>query len=122
MGYIVIKPSPDRDEYVYWSTIVEAPIMWGDRAGMLAYLQEEHDNAPLVTSEPGPRLDRADRYGSSALDGTFRWDDQELIYEQRGYLARKDLYRACLLLGEDRESEVWDLMTPFEDEAGVRRG
>jgi hypothetical protein len=128
MGHILIKPTRDRDEYVYWSTIVEAPIAWGDREEMLRELTAEwhrdhgHDVPPAGLTAPGKRLERADTYGSSSLDGFYRWDDDSLIYEQRGLLARVDLYRAATLLGNGRESEVWDLLTPFEDEVEVRRG
>jgi hypothetical protein len=128
MGHILIKPVPDRDEYVLWSTVVEAPLAWGDREEMLRELtvewRRDHgaDVPPAGLTAPEKRLDRADKHGSSALDGLFRWDDDSLIYEQRGLLARVDLYRAAVLLGEDREAEVWDLLTPFEDETEVRRG
>lgn len=128
MGYIVIKPIAEHDEYVYWSTITETPIACGDREEMLAELTTEWhrdhgaDVPPTGLSAPEKRLERADERGSSALDGFFRWDDDTLIFEQRGLLARKDLYRAALLLCDDREAEVWDLLTPFEDGAGVRRG
>lgn len=120
MGHVIIKPAPERDEYVYWSTIVEAPLGWGDRAEMLRLVEDDRRRYPGLGDPPEVRLDRADRFGSSAKDGTYRWGVEELIYEQRGYLARKDLYRACELLGRDDEPAVWDLMTPFEDE--VRRG
>lgn len=43
-------------------------------------------------------------------------------YEQRGVLPRRHLARACELLGEGRQSEVWDLLVPFEDGMEVRRG
>jgi hypothetical protein len=128
MGQILIKPVRDRDEYVLWSTVVEAPIACGDREEMLAELLEEwhrdhrRDVPPAGLAAPERRLERADRYGSSALDGFFRWDDESLIYEQRGLLARKDLYYAALLACDERDSEVWDLLTPFEDETEVRRG
>ena len=128
MGHVVIKPVPGIDEYVYWSTVVEAPIAWGSRAEMLDDLtvewRQDHgpDVPPAGLSAPEKRLERADEYGSSALDGFFRWDDGSLIYEQRGLLARVDLYRAAVLLGEEREADVWDLLTPFEGETEVRRG
>ncbi|MCW6008697.1 hypothetical protein K1W54_29745 [Micromonospora sp. CPCC 205371] len=127
MGHILIKPVPDRDEYVYWSTVVEAPIAFGSRVEMLAEFAEEWkrdhgDIPPQGWRSPEARLARADEYGSSAVDGFFRWDETTLIFEQRGLLARKDLYRAAELLHEEREAEVWDLLTPFEDEVEVRRG
>lgn len=127
MGHILIKPVPDRDEYVYWSTVVEAPIGYGNREEMLADFAEEWkrdhgDIPPQGWSAPEARLTRTDKYGSSSMEGFFRWDDTELIFEQRGMLARKDLYRAAVLLSEERDAEVWDMMTPFEDETEVRRG
>lgn len=126
MGHILIKPVPDRDEYVYWSTIVEAPIAFGSRAEVLAdfteeWIRDHGDIPPQGWGAPEARLARADKYGSSAMDGFFRWDETELIFEQRGLLARRDLYRAAGLLYEERDSEVWDMMTPFEDETEVRR-
>lgn len=59
---------------------------------------------------------------TSSHVGELWWDESSLIYEQRGRLPRRDLYRACQLLDASRESEVWDLMTPFEDLEEVRRG
>ncbi|MFB6392701.1 hypothetical protein AAFH96_06215 [Polymorphospora sp. 2-325] len=121
----MIKPERDRDLYVCWSTITECPIAWGDRAFMLDHLTREHpaDGAPIA--EPGARLDRADLNGTSALGGfSFfgKWDDEGFVYEQRGVLPRQHLARACELLNNDREAEVWDLLEPFEEEMAVRRG
>jgi hypothetical protein len=118
VGHILIKPVRDRDEYVYWSTIVEVPLWSGSRAEALVDLEREsRDSAGGIEA----RLARADLYGSSALDGCCRWDDDALIYEQRGSLPRQHLFRAARLLAEGRDAEVWDLLVPFEDEAEVRR-
>jgi hypothetical protein len=117
MGHIVIKPRRDRDEYVYWSTVVEAPIGYGSRDEMLHALADDWPADP-----PEVRLARTDKTGSSSKDVDYGWDDTELIYEQRGMLAREHLYRAAALLREGRESEVWDLLAPFEGETEVRRG
>lgn len=129
MGHILIKPVPDRDEYVYWSTVVEAPIAFGDREEMLEELNDEWRRqygsiAPQGDSAPLARLHRADTLGSSAAReyGYGHWDDESFIFEQRGLLARKDLYRAAELLYRERDAEVWDLLTPFEGETEVRRG
>lgn len=119
MGHIIIKPSPDRDEYVYWSTVVEAPLAYGNRAEMLKHIERDDrygNDAPEV------RMARTDRHGSSSLEGFYGWDDKEFIYEQRGLLPRSKLFEACRLLDEDREPDVWDLVAPFEDETEVRRG
>ncbi|MEU0078441.1 hypothetical protein ABZY58_11140 [Micromonospora tulbaghiae] len=130
MPSIVIKPDRYRDLYVYWSTVVEAPVAWGDRAFMRDHLAEEwrrkHPGAtPDRLSDPARRIDRADACGTSAAGGySFfgRWDDDGFVYEQRGILPRRHLARACELLEAERESEVWDLLEPFEHELEVRRG
>lgn len=127
MGYVVIKQAPDRDEYIYWSTYVEAPVNYGTRADMAAILEHSHKThgAPHDTVEE--RLARTDATGTSMYGlplgyALGAWEDESLIYEQRGHLPREHLFRAAQLIDEDREPEVWDLMTPFEDESGVRRG
>lgn len=121
MGNIIIKPARDRDEYVYWSTNVEAPIAYGDREGMAEILAEDFSGrAPA--NLPEVRLLRTDERGSSALDIPIGyWGDDEFVYEQRGLLRRADLFRAAVLLAEGRESEVWDLLSPFEEGMEVRR-
>jgi hypothetical protein len=32
MGHTLVKPSPDADMYVIWSTYTDCPIFYGDRA------------------------------------------------------------------------------------------
>ncbi|MFD6565482.1 hypothetical protein [Micromonospora profundi] len=130
MPSIVIKPERDRDFYVIWSTIVEAPTAWGTRAEVRGYLAEDWEErspgrTPDMLDDFDGRLDRAAVHGTSALGGFAffgRWDDEGFMYEQRGVLPRHHLTRACELLGEDRESEVWDLLEPIEEGMEVRRG
>lgn len=93
MGRIVIKAAPDRDLYVDWSTIVEAPAFIGTRTEMLAYLgRQEHADHPM--NDPNGRLDRADATGTSAAGD----------YSFFGACARGDL-DACYALVDpfDRE-------------------
>lgn len=130
MPSIVIKPERDRDLYVYWSTVVEAPVAWGDRAWMLQHLSDDHHRRhpgqkPDLLNDPAGRLDRADIHGTSAAGGYAffgRWDYDGFMYEQRGILPRRLLTRACELLGDDREAEVWDLLEPIDEGIEVRRG
>lgn len=121
MACIVIKPEPDRDLYVCWSTGVEAPAAAGDRTLMRQHLTEYHAN----NGDPDERLTRADINGTSATGGYAffgRWDCEGLAYEQRGILPRRHLARAVELLDAGREAEVWDLLEPFEGDREVRRG
>ena len=130
MPSIIIKPERDRDLYVIWSTVVEAPLTWGDRKQTLAWAiddwrRRQPGQTPDLMSEPAGRLDRADIHGTSAAGGYAffgRWDYDGFMYEQRGILPRAALARACELLEADRESEVWNLLQPFEEGVEVRRG
>lgn len=129
MGHILIKPFRDEDKYVYWSTMVEAPIGYGNREEMARLLAEEMRRSWTPSDPPEERLQRADVYGSSSIGyGTHPpyvegwWDDQTYIYEQRGILHRSKLYEAAALCAVGLDSQVWDLLEPFEGETEVRRG
>ncbi len=116
---IVIKAAPDRDLYVGWSNVVEAPVWLGTR-----------DDA-LGQGCPESRLRRADETGTSCkrdpessytgpLDGA--WDDKGFIAEQRGWLPRARLGDYAVAYAEERMEDCWDLLEPFDDETEVRRG
>lgn len=122
MGYVIIKQAPDRDEYILWSDFTECPVAAGTRDELLPYV-EQVDPPRETPGGTAARFDRADRQGSSMIPYSHGWwDDEALIYEQRGYLPREHLYYAALLHLDGRYAEVWDLMTPFEDQEEVRRG
>ena len=113
MPQFIIKADRERDAYIEWSTVVEAPIAIGTRADFVAESAEE-------------RMARTDTQGTSArwydwLPPTQQeggWDDHEgLIYMQRGFLPRSrfgDLYD---LLSADINAEVPDeWLTPLGGE------
>jgi hypothetical protein len=108
----VIKPDRDSDFYVGWSHGVEAPVIAGTRAEMLA------------EDCPESRLRRADETGSSYYPEApgCRWDDSGLIAEQRGHLPRRNLAAYTVACTENRMDDAWDLLEPFDDETEVRRG
>ncbi|GGM52552.1 hypothetical protein ACFFX1_55530 [Dactylosporangium sucinum] len=120
MAYVFIRPASDRDEYVIWDTEFEHFAAYGDRAEIAKDMEAIHPVGPPVE----PRLRRADKTGSSAMGGWRfgQWHHGALIYEQRGYLPRRHLYRAAALQIEGRHAEVWDLLEPLEDGMEVRRG
>lgn len=71
MPSYIIKPNPDVDEYVLWSTIPDTPVsdVLG-RAGMTRFLVSEYwQSNTRAQVEVDERLDRADQTGTSAL-----WD------------------------------------------------
>jgi hypothetical protein len=129
MVNILIKPDPDRGEYVYWSDELERPIAHGNRAAMVRYITMEWEQRWPGRPQPAghtaeDRAARADLRGSSATGG-FRfghWHDDEMILEQRGLLAREDLWAAAVFFAAGQDEKVWDMMTPLEEHTEVRRG
>ena len=122
MPSYVIKVDHDRDEYVYWSTVVEAPIYHGCRPEMLAMLLQESD--PWLREDaphyPDNRMARADEFGTSCQDlgeglRFYSWDVESLIYQQMGTVKRADLWELCQRLEQD-PADLTDLLTPFEDD------
>lgn len=107
----VIKPDRSKDFYVGWSHNVDAPVICGTRAEMIA------------EDCPESRLRRADETGSSYMPEApgCRWDREGLIAEQRGYLPRRNLAAYTIAIMEDRKNDAWDLLEPFEGEDEVRR-
>lgn len=114
---VVIKPSPDRDEYVVWCTTTEAPAAAGTRAEVLTWLTEDWYRQhplchPLGAGAPAERLARADATGTSAMGGYAfgQWGEDLFRYSSRGYLRRGDLYSAALLLEAGRDGEAAALL------------
>ena len=119
MGYEIIKCAPDEDLYIEWSSIVEAPTAVGTRAEMLEYLPTgAHENCPTCRCNPGAeRLERADRTGTSGLDGWgCDWTSGGLIYQQRGYLPRARFAEFARRFLADDEASMVALLDPFDDE------
>ncbi len=65
MGQAIIRAAPDRDLYLVWSSIVDAPVAVGTRAEMVGWarqewrLEEERAEAALVRAEhpiPSPAV------------------------------------------------------------------
>jgi hypothetical protein len=57
MGNFLMKPDPNEDFYVEWSTVTGDPIAYGDRKEFQEYDPERYKDA---------RFDRADETGTSA--------------------------------------------------------
>ena len=108
---LIIKAAPDRDLYIGWSNVVEAPTGIWTRAEAEAY------------GFPRSRLDRADRNGTSSMvPGSGQWDDIGFIAEQRGWLRRDRIGDYAQAYAREDYDAAWDLLEPFEGETEVRRG
>lgn len=109
MPSYIVKCSPDRDEYVYWSDVVEDVHCVGTRAEVEDYLRSIGH-----TDEISDRFDRADKTGTSARPGFYAWDDSGPIAQQRGIVPRDRLGEfARLRCAED--DRAWELLEPFDD-------
>lgn len=108
MPSYVVKPVRDDDFYVIWSTIVDAPTAFGDRAEVA----EMRD----VTED---RLQRADANGTSAFDADiFGYADQEFLLhnvdfkgwrnDRAYFVPRTNLKELCRRIGADED--VGDLL------------
>jgi hypothetical protein len=121
MGKQIIKVSREADLYMEWSSIVDAPTWFGDRAETLEYLagnDGNHEMQPADTHES--RLARADETGTSGYrPWGCTWDDHGVSYMRRGFLPRSafgEFARRWLATGGDTEPDVTDLLEPFETE------
>lgn len=111
MPHFIVKADPNEDWYVEWTTITDGPYAIGTRADFLEERPDWED-----------RLDRADKYGTSALVGGaepwFGWEDKEFMVaeplgEQRD-LPRKHLKEYSEFIIDDNISAAFALTTPLE--------
>lgn len=122
MGNIVMKVDRDRDQYVIWSSVVDAPAFIGNRAETATELARDipRGYAPAAGNSPEDRLARADETGTSAVygeppfDGAF--DDSGMIVEQRGWLPRADFARFVDAVVADDMDAAYGVLQPFEDD------
>lgn len=108
MGRGIIKPKQDVDFYVEWSSIVDMPISWGTREFLASH---------GISTD---RLDRADKYHTSYLDGYSHrgWDKEDYeVIAQSGTLAHSQLIEFCDTLDERGELTAASrtMLTPLED-------
>ena len=116
MAHILLKPSADEDFYVYWSTVVDMPIGWGDNSTLRAMedFAEELSDAD--------RWYRADKTGTSEQWYTASFNKPNRYnYGGYGWIARSDLKKLTDVydrLGVDIPEDHPELLaqiTPWED-------
>jgi hypothetical protein len=88
----IVKPKPDEDFYIYWSTVVDSPTRWGTRKEL------KHDLAgDSLIAGNDQRFERADETGTSSIDGFEGWDDTEFVVREIGpqpFVLRREDFRA----------------------------
>lgn len=79
MPSIILKATPESKNYVVWSSIVDAPLGYGT--------QEELQSGGFRREYTDERFERADRTGSSLMDGGYGWDSEyrNLIVSELGH-------------------------------------
>lgn len=123
MPSYIIKPFRDRDWYCYWSEVVEAPLCWGTRTEMFAYLTRQSPSRENTPERVEDRLMRTDKTGTSVLWGpvprVYSYDDSDrtLVYMQQGYFSVDKLPEFCeRIAANDLDPDVSDMLTPFEND------
>lgn len=97
---IIVRTDPARDQYMVWSTVAEGPTWVGDQAALLALAR------PDERDQVAEQIDRAERTGTSLTHGGAGYDDYGLIYQQRGWLLRRDFAAFADAFAEDRTADA----------------
>lgn len=133
MGQQIIKVEKELDLYIVWSSVVESPLYVGSTEEVASYLMQPTKNS--MGTHINSRayvdgvLDRATRYGSSGYEPFgCTWDDAGEIFEQRGFLPRKNLKAFAEIfletengnLNDEQWSRLMALLEPFDGETAVR--
>lgn len=119
MGHYVMKAvhptDGDRDLYVYWSTVVDAPFMWGTREEMADYVYEQitslrEDKHPELAAMKREEVEerwlaRADELGSSSYMRNGWWGE-DVNYHNAGRVPR------------DKLAAFLDSFVPINEEEG----
>lgn len=125
MGQVVVRAARDRDLYLVWSSVVDAPVAVGKRDWMVRYAKKEWRLRP---ADAEAALARADRDGSSDRAIRFGWWDDEFLPVVEGsppdgwYHIRRDrlVSFAEALLREDEQDatallECWQRFDDPDD-------
>jgi hypothetical protein len=81
VGQAIVRTSRDRDLYIVWSSIVDAPVAVGDRAEMVTYAEQDWK---LDAAGAEAAVARADANGSSDCAIRFGWWDDEHLPVMEG--------------------------------------
>lgn len=105
-GGLILRTSPDRDQYIVWSNIADGPTYVGTRADLLGLAGCNEVDAVEQ------RIARADRTGSSSHLGVGSYADPGMIYDDRGWILRSDLAAFADAIAADDQVAADALITP----------
>jgi hypothetical protein len=115
MGKALIKPEREKDFYIVWSSVVDAPVAFASKASI-----QEAD--PTWTDD---YFERADRLSSSSRIFPETWDeDFTMNFQNSGTIRRSQMVELCKRLNEIwddlyswyKDPQVQALLTPFEED------
>ncbi|WP_280422745.1 hypothetical protein [Nocardia carnea] len=85
MPRFLLKAAPETDLYMFWSTVVSAPLYVGTRTETFDYLIQTEDFTPDTAQ---PAIETADRHGTTSRY-TGSWNDSDgLILDEPAWLSR----------------------------------
>lgn len=127
MGAIIVKVAPDRDLYMRWSSVVDAPTHLGTRSEMAEVLLDDHTRAEVKDGTAALRVEanlaRCDETGTTSRIGhppTGGWDDSGLVWgwKARGYLPRAAFGELAdrWLATQSGMPDITDLLTDIDDD------
>lgn len=115
MPSYIVAVEPDRDLFVWWSGVCDAPKGMGTQEELTGLIR----SYAYSSEADEERFDRARATGCSAMwpspeDPIYSYGDAGFVAEQRGWLPRARLEEYCQLrLTEDEKA--FELLEPFED-------
>lgn len=87
MGHRVLKPSPEVDLYLVWTTVADGPIFAGKRKKVVRFLRDDYapsQGKESINAAIERRLERVERIGSTDMHRRVPiWEDEGggLIYQ-----------------------------------------
>lgn len=120
MPRYIVKPCRDHELYCVWSTISDAMVYVGSRDQVEAYCRPILEETLLPEYRVEARTARAEKTGTSAMDGEFGFDDQStmIVQSDGGFfgLHRSDLYRYAEHILHDRYEDAAGLLFELPDD------
>lgn len=101
MPTMILKPTPESEKYVLWSTVVDSPVGYDSR--------ENLQNGPYRQDFPDERFDRVDRTGTSLFDGAYGWESKYRSLTVRELGHNRGFYRLHLDNLEPFIAALWEI-------------